>query len=408
MKTGPGVKPKAAIRFLKRKKIVETERWDDLKWGEHSHAFTVAHSLNAGILDDLHGILVNAMDNGESFQKTKREIKGLMAKKGWYGRTPRRGRQDIDPDNPDPRKRKKAKKYINWRIGIIYRQNMLTAYSAGQTRKLWKIQHLYPFWQYKQLQRPTKRDAHSPWHNMVLRANDPAWGAITPPNDWNCGCYRVPLDEEQAEEAWADGALKALPADGKINPTWAYDPAREAFAPNWKSYRNLKKAGALGKIIPDYRKSMADIQMSKGEWVTISDALLEGRTPKDRNIMVHFATLAQAVIDALGFDPKLMGALREVWHGGRGRKQKSQDSPERDLSRQQVHDMPWQVNDPDAIYKSQIDGHLLFVYKLDEEQEARVVFRQNGDRPLQLVTYTSVPLASTEKQSEYEKIYGKK
>ena len=50
MKTGTGVRPlrgvqpKEAIAFLKRKKIVETERWDDLQWGEHSHAFTVAHS----------------------------------------------------------------------------------------------------------------------------------------------------------------------------------------------------------------------------------------------------------------------------------------------------------------------------------------------------------------------------
>ena len=75
MKTGTGVQPKETIEFLKRKKIVETEHWNDLKLGEHSHAFTVAHSANAAILDDLHKILYTAMENGESFQKTKREIK---------------------------------------------------------------------------------------------------------------------------------------------------------------------------------------------------------------------------------------------------------------------------------------------------------------------------------------------
>ena len=57
---------------------------------------------------------------------------------------------------------------------------------------------------------------------------------------------------------------------------------------------------------------------------------------------------------------------------------------------------------------SRIDGHLLFVYKLDEEQEARVVFRQNGDRPLQLVSYTKVSIGVTQRQSENIKIYGKK
>ena len=405
MKTGKGVKPKAAIRFLKRKKIVETERWDDLKWGEHSHAFTVAHSLNAGILDDLHEILVNAMDNGESFGKTKREIKGLMAKKGWYGRTPRRGRQDIDPDNPDPRKRKKAKKYINWRIGIIYRQNMLTAYSAGQTRKLWSIQHLYPFWQYKQLQRPTKRDAHSPWHNMVLRANDPAWGAITPPNDWNCGCYRVPLDEEQAEEAWADGALKALPADGKINPTWAYDPAREAFAPNWKSYRNLRKAGVIKDIQHRYRDDIAKTQMNQGEWQTFSRAVLE-KEKDDGEVPLLVATLAQVVADDTGFDPKLMGTTRTLRHGARGRgEKKGEFNPDRDLSLEEIALMPQNLASPDAIYVH--EGKYLFVYVLDATYEACVVFRQNGDRPLQLVTYSKVKIGVTESVSD-KKLYTRK
>ena len=59
-------KPQEAIDFLKRKRIVETEKWDDLKWGEHAHAFTVAHSANAAILNDLHNILIEAMESGQS------------------------------------------------------------------------------------------------------------------------------------------------------------------------------------------------------------------------------------------------------------------------------------------------------------------------------------------------------
>ena len=66
--------------------------------------------------------------------------------------------------------------------------------------------------------------------------------------------------------------------------------------------------------------------------------------------------------------------------------------------------MPQRIANPDAIYKSEIDGHLLFVYRLNVEKEARVVFRQNGGRPLQLISYTKVPLGNTEEQRENKKI----
>ena len=45
--------PRMAIDFLAKKIKVETEKWDDLKWGEHAHAFTVAHSAGAGVLDTI-------------------------------------------------------------------------------------------------------------------------------------------------------------------------------------------------------------------------------------------------------------------------------------------------------------------------------------------------------------------
>ena len=400
-------KPKQAIEFLERKHIVESENWDDLKWGEHAHAFTVAHSVNAGILDDLHQILINAMESGESFQKTKRKIKTLMAQKGWYGRA------GIDPNavdeegKPDKTRRKESKKYINWRIGIIYQQNQLTAYSAGQTRKLWSVQQFYPFWQYKQRQRKTKRKAHSAYHDMVLRADDPAWDVLTPPNGWRCACYRSPLTIEQAEEQISAGAKTSLPSDGEIDPTWAYNPAKEALAPNWKSYTGLRKADALREIIPAYRQNMAQIQMSKGEWITLSDSVLRGQTAHDRNVPIHLATLTQEVVAALGFDPKLMAALSRIAHGGRGRKQKGQSRPERDLTRAQIHDMPARLADPEQIFWDDVNQTWLFVYKLNKTEEARVVFRQNGNRPLQLLTYTKVPLGKTGKQSENVKIYQK-
>ena len=60
--------PVEANRFLKRKPDVESGRWDDLKWGEHAHAFTVAHSVKAGVAEEIHGLLNKALSEGRSFQ----------------------------------------------------------------------------------------------------------------------------------------------------------------------------------------------------------------------------------------------------------------------------------------------------------------------------------------------------
>ena len=50
--------------------------------------------------------------------------------------------------------------------------------------------------------------------------------------------------------------------------------------------------------------------------------------------------------------------------------------------------MPQHLANPDKIYED--GGKYLFVYRLDTKYEARVVFRENGNRPLQLVTYSKV------------------
>ena len=150
----------------------------------------------------------------------------------------------------------------------------------------------------------------------------------------------IPLTKEQAEKAWAGGARKTLPSEGVgINPTWAYDPAREALAPNWKAYTNLAKAGVRGELKKNYRNGIAATQMSRGEWEAYSRATIE-RVDDDKKVQVLISTLARPVMDALDFDPKLMGTNHSIHHGGRGRrketgeKKKSGFNPKRDLTLQ--------------------------------------------------------------------------
>ena len=93
--------PTEAKRFLEQKINVKTDAWDELKWGEHSHAFTVAHSVGANVLDDIHSLINKAMANGESLETFRAGMLEAMARTGWYGKAG---------------KTAKDESYINWRI----------------------------------------------------------------------------------------------------------------------------------------------------------------------------------------------------------------------------------------------------------------------------------------------------
>lgn len=160
--------PTEAKRYLSRKAVVETEDWDDLKWGEHAHAFTVAHSRNAAVLDDIFGLLNKAMDGGESYETFRKGMRDLMEKKGWYGR------QDKGPDDEG---------YINWRTKLIYHVNMRTAYEAGRYRQQLRGAELRPIWVYKsKLVGSNRRQDHVALHDKAFRYDDPFWDANRPPN----------------------------------------------------------------------------------------------------------------------------------------------------------------------------------------------------------------------------------
>jgi uncharacterized protein with gpF-like domain len=113
-------RPEVAERFLREKVRYETEKWDELNWSEHVHAFTVAHSMNAGVLDTIHGLLNRAAAEGISFQDFRSGMLDMMKAKGWYGGAGHTADE---------------KKYSNWRIGVMYDTNMRTAYSAERYRK---------------------------------------------------------------------------------------------------------------------------------------------------------------------------------------------------------------------------------------------------------------------------------
>jgi SPP1 gp7 family putative phage head morphogenesis protein len=305
--------PKIAEAFLEKKVNVPTDKWDDLKWGEHAYAFTVAHSAEAGVLDTIHGYLNDCIKSGKSFDDFRNSMLDYMKKSGWYGGV------GYDSEN---------KKYQNWRIGVMYDTNMRTAYSAEHYRKQLDAASTRPVWQYHHSPFVKKaRPDHLALDGKCYRYDDPFWDTYYPPNGWGCKCYVTTMSEGQAQRQGidvGDSANDSLPA---IDQTWAYNVGQASLAPNFKNFDGLrsltatvdgKKTNGLRAVRNQYEKVMSETKMTNGEFKWLLGHIAED-DQNIKHINYQVGSVSGGRADALYADGipdcKIMGTDYQLWHG---------------------------------------------------------------------------------------------
>jgi uncharacterized protein with gpF-like domain len=310
--------PVEAMEFLSRKENIATDRWDDLKYGEHSHAFTVAHSVEANVVDSIHGLLNKAMANGESFGAFKKGMLEMMEKEGWYG-----GNGHTKED----------KAYINWRLRVIYDTNMKTAFSAGRERQQTRHADMRPLWVYKsKLVGKSRREEHIALHDKAFPYDDPFWDENYPPNGWGCDCSVVTKSVSGAER---DG-INVLHSDDQGNPPqvrkpdgspvdwknfspseWKYNPGREAMAPNFEKFKNIPEK-TLTTIKAKYHRDMNKSSMTEGEFTTFMRRYNE-KDYKPVNVLFQVGNLDADLFVKMQKegvrDSKIMAFDRDLHHG---------------------------------------------------------------------------------------------
>lgn len=133
-------------------------------------ANTVATIMLADILQDLYNNIQTAKNKGETKPVVDFEIEALLnlASLGWTGEKP-------------------------YRLQTILDTNVSVAHSEHKLKQQKLIADLYQYWQYQQIERPTKRHDHSIFHNKVFRHDDPIWQLIYPPTGYGCKCSVIPL-----------------------------------------------------------------------------------------------------------------------------------------------------------------------------------------------------------------------
>ncbi|MCU4601869.1 phage head morphogenesis protein [Acinetobacter ursingii] len=203
------------LAYLKQKKTLPTATYKDIDSRQHDKAFVVAGAMKADLLSDLHRIVIDAAESGQSFNQFQDNFDDVLGKHGWLN--------DAD------------KEYKAWRANVIYQTNLRTSHAAGRYKQMTDPEVLKrrPYWRYRHNSVENPRIQHQRWNNLILPADAQFWKINFPPNGYGCQCTVEAINERQ---------LKAM---GKTQPDDepSYDDDRTDFlsAPGANWYPDLNK-----------------------------------------------------------------------------------------------------------------------------------------------------------------------
>jgi hypothetical protein len=197
--------PKAALDYIKNKKLKVGFSYKDVWNEEHAAAFTVAKAMQVDVLSDLHNAVIQAVEKGQSFDTFKKNLKPTLQQKGWWGRK--------EMADPLTGKTVDAQLGSDRRLKTIYNVNMRSAYQKGQYDRTMESD-LHPYLMYRIGPSVKHRQEHATWDGLVLSKNDPFWDSHFPPNGWGCKCYTRAVTESQRKKYEAEGIPVPPRADG--------------------------------------------------------------------------------------------------------------------------------------------------------------------------------------------------
>ncbi|RKG30292.1 hypothetical protein D7V21_16245 [Acinetobacter guerrae] len=245
------------LAYLKQKKTLSTTTYKDIDSRQHDKAFVAAGAMKADLLSDLHRIVIEAAESGQSFKSFQDDFDDVLGKHGWLN--------DAD------------KEYKAWRANVIYQTNLRTSHAAGRYKQMTdpEVLKLRPYWRYRHNSVENPRIQHQRWNNLVLPADAQFWKVNFPPNGYGCQCTVDAINDRQ---------LRAM---GKTQPDDepSYDDNRTDFlsAPGANWYPDLDKYPEL--IARQYVDATAQAGLLD-RWLaqTASKVALEMTKPEFKNI----------------------------------------------------------------------------------------------------------------------------
>ncbi len=197
--------PKEALDYIKNKNLKVGFSYKDVWNEEHATAFTVAKAMQIDVLSDMKKAVEKALEDGQSFESFKKNIKPTLQQKGWWGK-----KQMTDPLTGEVID---AQLGSDRRLRTIYNVNLRSAYQKGQYDRT-MASDLHPYLMYRVGNSVKHREDHLSWNGLILPKDDPFWLNHFPPNGYGCKCYTRAVTEARKRQYENEGIKVPPAADG--------------------------------------------------------------------------------------------------------------------------------------------------------------------------------------------------
>lgn len=182
--------PREAIEFFRSKGLAPALQrfdWRDHWREEHAHGFVVAKAMRDDVLEAIREEFLTALEEGRTLDQFREDLTPKLQAFGWWGRQIER-----DPVTGELVDVQLGSRH---RLRTIFDTNMRTSYAAGKWARIQRTKQAFPYLEYVQIERDTKRKEHERYDGLIRPVDDPIWAVIFPPNGFFCGCYVRQLND---------------------------------------------------------------------------------------------------------------------------------------------------------------------------------------------------------------------
>ncbi len=241
-----GLKPEAAIEYLRSKGFKLTFNYQEMQHDAHHKAFTVAKVTRLDLLSDIHTSITDAMSNGTRFEDWKKQIIPTLETKGWWGK-----KEIVNPVTGE------VKEVVigGRRLKTIFKTNTMVARATARYDQ--QMRSDLPYLQYIGGLSEHPRMSHMAKNGIVLLKSDPWWQSNYPPNAWGCKCEVRAWSAKQIQKrGWS---VSTAAHENIATPDWSYNPGAGNRVGKLSKIDLDKSLSSLPKLSDAKRKEYSDL-----------------------------------------------------------------------------------------------------------------------------------------------------
>lgn len=200
-------------------------------------AFTVAHIGSYELQEKLKKLAVEVWEkHGQDFDEFEKQARNIML-------------QYVPIEDQIP---------SGW-LETNYNTAVNSSYQAAEYNRLQQYKAVYPAYEYKTQADDHVRPEHEDLDGLILKADDPMWDNIWPPNDWNCRCWVDPVDSDEfdPEELTELDEKERLALENKVAPDFQRNSGQDKSI--WGKWLNGKLADMPEDVVNEIKEKVREM-----------------------------------------------------------------------------------------------------------------------------------------------------